>query len=69
MYVVLIYFYYWDFIRGVMTMSKRKLIPGQQIRNFWHIKPLTRIHDNDLRKNKKAQRQKINKELKNWEEI
>jgi hypothetical protein len=50
-----------------MTMPKRKAIPGQRIRNIWHIKPLTRIHDHDIRKNKKAQRQQLRKELKKLE--
>jgi hypothetical protein len=48
-------------------MRNRKSIPGQRIRNIWHIKPITRIHDNDIRKNKKAQRQKAHQELKNWD--
>jgi hypothetical protein len=51
----------------VIAMPKRRRIPGQQIRNTWHIKPITRIHDNDVRKNKKAQRQKGHQELKNWD--
>jgi hypothetical protein len=51
----------------VIAVPKRKSIPGQRIRNVWHIKPLTRIHDRDIRKNKKAMRQKSHKELKNWE--
>jgi hypothetical protein len=46
---------------------KRKSIPGERIRNIWHIKPLTRIHDHDIRKNKKAQRQQLRKELKQME--
>lgn len=46
-------------------MNNRILIPGQSIRNFWQIKPITRIHDNDIRKNKKKQRQLARKDLKN----
>jgi hypothetical protein len=51
--------------------QKTRTIPGQSIRNFWHIKPQTRIHDNDIRKNPKKQRQIGRKDLKNaqmdWE--
>jgi hypothetical protein len=50
-----------------MTMPKRKAIPGQRIRNTWRIKPVTRIHDHDIRKNKKAWRQQLHKELKQME--
>jgi hypothetical protein len=50
-----------------MMTHKRKSIPGERIRNIWHIKPLTRIHDHDIRKNKKSQRQQLHKELKKLE--
>lgn len=48
----------------VVLMKQKKAIPGQQIRNVWHIKPQTRIHDNDPRKNKKRERQICRKNLK-----
>jgi hypothetical protein len=52
--------------------SKSRTIPGRSIRNFWQIKPQTRIHDNDIRKNPKKQRQIGRKELKSaqmdWEQ-
>ncbi|MGE5605814.1 MAG: hypothetical protein ACM3YE_09000 [Bacteroidota bacterium] len=35
-------------------MRAKKRIPGQSIRNTWHINPRTRVHDNDIRKNKKT---------------
>lgn len=44
-------------------MKAKKRIPGQSIRNTWQINPRTRIHDNDIRKNKKKQRQLAQKEL------
>ncbi len=45
-------------------MRKLKPIPGQSIRNVWQIKPITRVHDNDIRKNKKKQRQNSRNDLK-----
>lgn len=44
-------------------MKTKKRIPGQSIRNTWQINPRTRVHDNDIRKNKKKQRQLVQKEL------
>lgn len=38
-------------------MSKKKSLPGGSIRNFWSIKPMTRVHDNDIRKNPAKGRQ------------
>jgi hypothetical protein len=43
---------------------KSRTIPGQSIRNIWQIKPQTRIHDNDIRKNPQKQRQIGRKDLK-----
>lgn len=45
-------------------MKAKKQIPGQSIRNTWQINPRTRIHDNDIRRNKKKQRQLAQKELR-----
>lgn len=45
-------------------MKRPKDIPGQSIRNFWRIKPQTRIHDNNRRKNTKQQRQTSRNELR-----
>lgn len=45
-------------------MNKRQTVPGQSIRNIWHMKPMTRIHDNDIRKNIKKQRQTSRNVLK-----
>lgn len=45
--------------------NRKKQIPGQSIRNTWKINPRTRIHDNDIRKNKKKERQLAQKELRN----
>lgn len=47
-----------------MTTAKKR-IPGQSIRNTWQINPRTRVHDNDIRKNKKKFRQLAKKELQN----
>lgn len=44
-------------------MKAKKRIPGQSIRNTWQINPRTRVHDNDIRRNKKKQRQLAQKEL------
>lgn len=44
-------------------MKAKKRIPGQSIRNTWQINPRTRVHDNDIRKNKKKERQLAQKEL------
>lgn len=44
----------------------KRTIPGSKIRNTWTINPVTRIHDNDLRKNKKKARQEIKKALKDF---
>jgi hypothetical protein len=46
-----------------MKQSKQS-IPGQSIRNFWHINPRTRVHDNDPRKNRKKLRQSSKNALK-----
>ncbi len=46
-------------------INRNKPIPGQSIRNTWKINPRTRIHDNDLRKNKKKERQLAQKEIRN----
>ena len=45
-------------------MKAKKRIPGQSIRNTWQINPRTRVHDNDIRRNKKKQRQLAQKELR-----
>lgn len=45
--------------------TEKKRIPGQSIRNTWQINPRTRVHDNDIRKNKKKFRQMAKKELQN----
>ena len=47
-----------------MKNSKQRNIPGQSIRNFWHINPRTRVHDNDPRKSQKKSRQSIKNALK-----
>lgn len=47
-----------------MATTKNR-IPGQSIRNTWQINPRTRIHDNDIRKNKKKERQLAQKEIRN----
>ncbi len=46
-------------------MKPKKRIPGQSIRNTWQINPRTRIHENDIRKNKKKERQLAQKEVGN----
>lgn len=45
--------------------TEKKRIPGHTIRNTWQINPRTRIHDNDIRKNKTKERQLAKKELQN----
>lgn len=45
--------------------NRKKQIPGHSIRNTWQINPRTRVHDNDIRKNKKKERQLAQKEVRN----
>jgi hypothetical protein len=47
-----------------MSKERIKQIPGQSIRNTWPINPRTRVHDNDVRKRKKKQRQLSKNALK-----
>ncbi len=47
-----------------MNRDIKKQIPGQSIRNTWTINPRTRVHDNDIRKHKKKQRQLSKNALK-----
>ncbi len=49
-------------------MNKKKLIPGLNSRSSWIIKPTTRIHDNDIRKNHKKMRQNAQSLLKQYQE-
>ncbi len=37
--------------------------PGRDIRRTWRINPVTRVHDNDIRRNKKKERQAAKKRL------
>jgi hypothetical protein len=38
-------------------MNKKKIVPGLNTRVLWIMNPRTRVHDNDIRKNKKKLRQ------------
>jgi hypothetical protein len=44
-------------------MPTRSQVPGQSLRRVWRMNPVTRVHDNDIRKNRKKERQQIKKRL------
>ncbi len=44
-------------------MHKTPKFPGSTIRRTWRMNPVTRVHDNDPGKNKKAQRRAVKKRL------
>lgn len=51
---------------GVITVKKRKtsLDLMKEIRTVWTMNPVTRVHDNDIRKSKKKMRSEGKKEIK-----
>ena len=45
-------------------MSERpSSFPGRSLRRIWRINPVTRVHDNDIRRDKKKERQAAKKRL------
>ena len=48
-----------------MKKKKTSLDLMKEIRTTWSINPITRVHDNDVRKNKKKMRSSGRKETKN----
>ena len=43
--------------------ARSRSVPGRSIRRVWRMNPVTRVHDNDIRKNRKKERQTIKKRL------
>lgn len=48
--------------------KKQSSIPGKNIRNLWPINPVTRVHENDIRKSKKKTRQEGRKAITEGQE-
>ncbi|TCL58320.1 hypothetical protein EDC14_104213 [Hydrogenispora ethanolica] len=45
-------------------MDRKQHIPGLNSRTLWRINPRTRVHDNDIRHNRKRMRQNGEKQLR-----
>lgn len=43
--------------------ARGRTFPGRSLRRTWRINPTTRVHDNDIRKYRKKERQAIKKRL------
>ncbi len=43
--------------------GRSRSFPGRSLRRTWRINPVTRVHDNDTRKDRKKERRAIKKRL------